>query len=362
MNLIEIENKAGKVKLTDAVTPWSVEKLTEDIGKLFGATAAENGADFGPAMAAGTPIDTLEIQINSPGGSIFDGYNIYNEIMSLRERGVVVTATVTGMAASMASVICMACNVIRMVPHGKMMIHEASQGVRGNAEELRKAADLLDGLSEDIAGIYAQKTSLSKADCRAMMKEETWMNSEQAMQLRFIDEIKSYTNEKNSLANNANNVHLPNNDMSFLQKLLAPSNEEITSQLEVYKTDVSNLEANLAEFQSQIQTAELALQEAATEISNLRTKESDYVSQIDILTQASKSLSEELSAEKEKTTEDAIEAIITARIAGSGHPPIQGMSSFTTPEAKPSVTRAEFREMNPFNRANFLKTGGKLAE
>jgi ATP-dependent Clp endopeptidase proteolytic subunit ClpP len=190
MNLIQTENKAGKVKLTDAIMPWSVEKLTEDISKLFGAKAAAEGADFGAITnCAENAVDTLEIEINSPGGSIFDGYNIYQEIMSLRDRGVIVTATVTGMAASMASVICMSCDIVRMVPHARMMIHDASQAVQGNAEKLRKAADLLDGLSADIAQTYVNRTGKPLDEIRAMMKVETWMTAKQAVELGFANEV-----------------------------------------------------------------------------------------------------------------------------------------------------------------------------
>jgi ATP-dependent protease ClpP protease subunit len=103
MKFLEIENKTGKVKLNEVVTRESIGKMIDEIGKLFGATASASGADFGEIMnAAENAVDVLEIEINSPGGSVFDGYTIYQEIQSLKDRGVVVNATITGMAASMA--------------------------------------------------------------------------------------------------------------------------------------------------------------------------------------------------------------------------------------------------------------------
>ena len=105
MNAIEITNKSGKIRLNDVVVKPVIDQLIDEIGKLFGAKAVADGADFGEITnCAENAIDTLEIEINSPGGSIFDGYTIYNEIRSLRDRGVEVTATIIGMAASMASV------------------------------------------------------------------------------------------------------------------------------------------------------------------------------------------------------------------------------------------------------------------
>ena len=261
MNLIEITNKSGKVKLTDAVTPWSVEKLTEDIGKLFGAKALENGGDFSALInAGGEALDELEIIINSPGGSIFDGYNVFTEIMSLRERGVIVTATVTGMAASMASVICMACDVIRMVPHGRMMIHEASNGVHGNAEAHRKAAELLDGISNDIAVIYANRTKATVEEIRNAMKAETWMNAKESLAAGFIDSIYDPSNEKNAVDIAA--MNLKSRDMSFLDRLTNPSDTEAQERIIALEASISQHDEVVAKYEEKLSIAENALAEA----------------------------------------------------------------------------------------------------
>ncbi|MFA9263256.1 MAG: hypothetical protein ACEQSB_08145 [Undibacterium sp.] len=103
MNLIEITNKAGKIKLNDIVMQPVMDRLISEIGKIFGAKAAENGDYSGELTnCAENAVDTLEIEIHSPGGSVLDGYVLYNEILGLRKRGVHVTATVNSLAASMA--------------------------------------------------------------------------------------------------------------------------------------------------------------------------------------------------------------------------------------------------------------------
>ncbi len=113
MKTIQVENKQGKVKLNEVVTRESIGRMIDEISKLFGAKAVADGADFGEIMnVAENAVDVLDIEINSPGGSVFDGYTVYQEIKSLQDRGVVINATITGMAASMASVICMACNKV----------------------------------------------------------------------------------------------------------------------------------------------------------------------------------------------------------------------------------------------------------
>lgn len=251
--LLQIENKAGKVKLTDAVTHESIGSMIDQIAKLFGASASAQGQDFGAIMNyADNAVDTLEIEINSPGGSIFDGYNIYREIKSLQDRGVVVTATITGMAASMASVIAMACDEIQMVPHGRMMIHEASQGVRGNADELRKAADLLDGISNDIAAIYSERTGKPIEDVRTMMKEETWMTATEALAIGFIDSVVDIRQN--------NPTKKP---MSILNRLTSPSSEEATAQITALETQITGHDSEIQGFKDKLEIAETALQEAA---------------------------------------------------------------------------------------------------
>ena len=252
--IIQIENKGGKVKLNEQVTQDSIKRMIDEIGRLFGAKAVAEGADFGEIMNfADNAVDVLEIEINSPGGSVFDGYTIFREIKSLRDRGVTVNATITGMAASMASVICMACDKVSMVKHGRMMIHDASSGTHGNAEQLRKTADLLDGISDNIADIYADKTGMDKEEIREMMKQETWMNAKESIANGFIDEVigaqVDFRQEK-----------AESSPMSFLNRLTNPSSEESIERIAALEADIA---AQATEFQAKLDAAELALQEAA---------------------------------------------------------------------------------------------------
>jgi len=255
MKTIEIENKKGKVKLNEVVTKDSIGKMIDEIGKLFGASAVSNGANFGEIMnAAENAVDVLDIEINSPGGSVFDGYTIYQEIKSLQDRGVIVNATITGMAASMASVIAMACDKVSIVPHGRMMIHDASSAAQGNAESLRKTADLLDDISENIAEIYANKTGSDKDEIRELMKRETWMNAKESLANGFVDEVVSGKFD-------IRQPSAESSDMSFLNRLTNPSSEESIQRIAALEADI---QAQAAEFQAKIDAAEVALQEAAT--------------------------------------------------------------------------------------------------
>lgn len=340
MNLIEITNKSGKVKLIDAVTPWSVEKLTEDIGKLFGAKALESGTDFSALInAGGEALDELEIIINSPGGSIFDGYNVFTEIMSLRERGVVVTATVTGMAASMASVICMACDIVRMVPHGRMMIHEASNGVHGNAEAHRRAAELLDGISNDIAVIYANRTKATVEEIRNAMKDETWMNAKEALTAGFIDSIYDPSNEKNAVDIAA--MNLKSRDMSFLDRLTNPSDTEAQERIIALEANISQHDQVIAGYEAKLTIAETALAEVET----LKAENLSLVAKVETIATLEASIAE--LTEKAVLNETKIGEAAAQLLAAQGHSAPVDLS-----QEKPESDKPKTENLTGFAKAS----------
>jgi ATP-dependent Clp endopeptidase proteolytic subunit ClpP len=254
MNTITIENKNGKVKLNEAVTQDSIKRMIDEIGKLFGAKASADGADFGEIMnCAENAVDVLELEINSPGGSVFDGYTVYQEIKSLQDRGVTVNATITGMAASMASVICMACDKVAIVPHGRMMIHDASSATQGNAESLRRTADLLEGISDDIANIYSYRTGIDKDEIREMMKRETWMNAKESIANGFVDEVISAQVDFRQAS-------AESEPMTFLNRLTNPSSDEANERITALESDIK---AQADEYEAKLAAAESALQDAA---------------------------------------------------------------------------------------------------
>lgn len=131
-------------------------------------------------------VKTIELRINSPGGSAFSGIAMYNQLMRHPAR---VEVHVDGLAASIASVIAMAGDDIVMGEGAQMMIHDASSIAWGNAGEMRKTADLLDSISEEIALIYARRTNRPVAELRDAMREETWFTGEAAVEARLADRV-----------------------------------------------------------------------------------------------------------------------------------------------------------------------------
>lgn len=200
VSLISFTNKSGKLKLSEAIQKTSVDALLQELGKVFGAKAAALGNTFGGLTNhAQNAADTLDIEIHSPGGSVLDGYRVYHAIKELRGRGVHVTATINTLAASMASVIAMACDKIIMVQGGRMMIHEVSSSVSGDAAALAKQAKLCEDMSNEIATIYSNRTKKPVKAMRDLMKLETWMGADEALKSGFIDSISNTNQTMNNV-------------------------------------------------------------------------------------------------------------------------------------------------------------------
>ena len=121
----------------------------------------------------------LVVEINSPGGNVWDGLSIYN---MLRGRQAPVTTRVVGIAASIASIIALAGDTVEMAEASLVMIHDPSGMVAGTSEEMRKMADALDQHAEVLASIYAKATGKPTAQIRAAMKAETWFTAQEAIQ------------------------------------------------------------------------------------------------------------------------------------------------------------------------------------
>lgn len=96
---------------------------------------------------------------------------------------------IDGLAASAASVVAMAGDTIKMPENATLMIHNAWTYAGGGAEELRKTADELDRINDQIAGIYAARTGKEKDEISALMTAETWMSGTEALNMGFVNEL-----------------------------------------------------------------------------------------------------------------------------------------------------------------------------
>jgi ATP-dependent Clp protease protease subunit len=126
----------------------------------------------------------LDIYFNSPGGNVFDGIAIQNQIK--RHPAKRKTAHIDGIAASIASVIMLACDERLIASNGTVMIHNPSGMCFGTSVDMRKTADTLDGIRDQILGTYVDATGQSPKDLTAWMDDELWMNADLAKQRGFV--------------------------------------------------------------------------------------------------------------------------------------------------------------------------------
>ena len=154
------------------------------IGDWFDGLDAETIVHELESLSNGT--GPLPVRIHSEGGNIVEGLAIYNRL-KYNERPVEVT--IDGIALSMASVIAMAGDTVRIPPNAFIMIHKPNGPSYGESDDHRRTADVYDQFEDTVADIYAAKTGIDKETIKAMMAAETWLNGEQAVEMGFADEL-----------------------------------------------------------------------------------------------------------------------------------------------------------------------------
>ena len=126
------------------------------------------------------------VNINSPGGDMFEGVAIYN---LLRAHPGVITVRIFSLAASAASIIAMAGQNIEIAKTGTLIIHNAWVVVAGNRHDLRAAAEILAPLDDMLAGIYADRAGATTEDITAKMDAETWIIGQAAIDMGLADAL-----------------------------------------------------------------------------------------------------------------------------------------------------------------------------
>lgn len=145
-------------------------------------------------------VDTpnLVVRINSFGGDVSEGLAIYSLLSDFK--GNLITK-VDGFACSAASVIFMAGKERIMPESGLLMIHNAWTKATGDSNELRKAANDLEVITEPSVNIYVSKTGLSVDEVKKMMDDETWMDYKLAFEKGFATSIEKDGEAQQSIAN-----------------------------------------------------------------------------------------------------------------------------------------------------------------
>lgn len=161
--------------------------LYDQIGQSFWGDGI-SAKDFQKELSAMGKVNTISVRINSPGGDVFEGFAIYNQ---LKQHPAAIEVTVDGVAASIASIIAMAADPgkLSMAKNSLMMIHDPSGMAIGGKDEMLRVAALLDTIKGNLAETYVDRTGNAKAAVESWMSDETWFTAETAINHRFADNV-----------------------------------------------------------------------------------------------------------------------------------------------------------------------------
>ena len=134
-------------------------------------------------------VEEIDVRIHSPGGSVFEGVAIYNALKNHKAK---INVIIDGYCASIATVIAMAGDTIVMGLGTIFMVHNPLTFIQGNADELTKMAETLNVLGENMIDIYMTKFNGTRAEMKAMMDAETWLDPQSALDKGFINQIGKF--------------------------------------------------------------------------------------------------------------------------------------------------------------------------
>jgi len=169
-----------KINIKGVIIPKDV-KWIYDIFDIENVTADDVNAGLDEANG-----DEIEAIINSPGGDVFSGSEIYTSLKDYKGN---VTVKIVGIAASAGSIVAMAGDKTMISPTAQMMIHNVSSVARGDYRDLKHESDVLKNYNKTIANAYRLKSGLGEEELLNLMNKETWLNAQQAKEKNLVDEI-----------------------------------------------------------------------------------------------------------------------------------------------------------------------------
>lgn len=131
---------------------------------------------------------SIDIRVNSPGGSVYAGMSIFN---ALRSSEADITIYVDGIAASMASVIALCGKPVYMSQYARLMLHAPYGGCYGNKEELRSVSDELASLEDTLADMYASRLGKTREEIKDTYFDgkDHWITAKEAKEMGLVDGI-----------------------------------------------------------------------------------------------------------------------------------------------------------------------------
>jgi ATP-dependent protease ClpP protease subunit len=155
------------------------------IDGVIGTNPGEISASMVKAQLPTTG-EPIELVIHSEGGSVFEGFAIFDAVNEYPGRK---TASIKSSAFSIASLIPMACDEVSITPNGYMMIHRPYGGIEGDDEQMTNQAELIRDMRAKMTTAYSVRSGRSEEEIAAMMERETLLNAEKCLAMGFVNRI-----------------------------------------------------------------------------------------------------------------------------------------------------------------------------
>lgn len=364
--------------------------VTDVIG-YFGVSAR----DFLDRVKGAGSFSSVEININSPGGDVIDGFVMYD---GLRALGVPITANVIGTAASMASVVLLAADPDKrnIAENAQVMIHRVTSGAGGNADELEAAAKITKQFEDRIVAVYVERTGNDEEQIREWMKtsQGTWFMGQEAIDAGFASGMikkkkkpaafkaewaPRFTMLPAALFDSGNkDMEKPSNSEST-EVVETPAEEAVTEVIETPTTSETEakvepetapeveakglLERIAAAFsgdntlKAELQSARAAIVDREAEIAALKAEVQKLKPQAEQFATITAKLAE---AEAKAKTVGIAAAEIAAAHGLKGEQLAELPAPSENTSAVKEMTREEFNKLSPAARSEFAIKGGKI--
>ena len=174
------------------------DKATDDENFLYRFDGEVGSASVGRCMSRLTewhrlrPNCDIEIIFSSPGGSIIDGFELFDFIQHLRGKGHHITTGSLGYAASMAGVLLQAGDVRWIGAEAWLMVHRAAFGAWGKTFEVEDEVKFVKRIEERILDIFTSRSDLTRNKIkRNWDRKDWWISSDEAVELKLVDEVRA---------------------------------------------------------------------------------------------------------------------------------------------------------------------------
>lgn len=220
-----ISETEGEIRVYGEICKWAWEELGETSAVIFTKE-----------LSSLKNVKKINLRVNSPGGDVYEALAIYNELKRFSsENEIEVVAYIDGLAASAASFLILAAKKIIMGMGTLLMIHNPSVFVgRVGSDEMRKTADYLDKVRDNILDIYMTKCKLTREEVSNYLNEEKWFDANEAVEAGFADEVITYSQEV--IENNIKELATSNCIEFFKNKEVFKSTQNIKDIQEVKMT------------------------------------------------------------------------------------------------------------------------------